>query len=59
MSEENKKTSAEWAETCGYIICDPDGWDRNNYDYSFNIEKITIEEFYHRLMRSTFMWEKK
>lgn len=51
-----KKTSKEWYETIrdsGLIILDPDGWDRENYQYSFNEEKITKEEFLNRLIRST------
>lgn len=34
-------------------IIDPDGWDRKNYDYSFNREKISYDEFVNRLNRST------
>lgn len=49
-----KKTSKEWTKDMNKIkILDPDGWDRNNYNYSFNEEKITEEEFLFRLMRST------
>ena len=53
MKKEIKKTSAEWIKEVGYEILDPDGWDRNNYDYSFNKEKITMEEFQKRLSLST------
>lgn len=48
-----KKTSKEWLECTDYIIIDPDGWDRNNFDYSFNKEKITLAEYNKRLMIST------
>lgn len=52
-----KKTSKEWLELIGpssdLKILDPDGWDRTNYDYSFNEEKIEREEFEKRLMVST------
>lgn len=54
-----KKTSKEWEEMIpkkfGVIIYDPDGWDRKNYDYSFNEELITKEEFKMRLTNSTVM----
>lgn len=53
-----KKTSAQWHEMLetkyrGSYVMDPDGWDRKNYDYSFYEEKITEEEFWKRLFRST------
>lgn len=48
-----KKVSSEWVKEVGYEIIDPDGWDRKNYDYSFNKEKITKEEFDKRLSTST------
>ena len=56
MKEEIKKTSAEWMKEEAYkdvIIIDPDGWNRENYDYSFNIEEVTLSEFFNRLARST------
>jgi len=53
MSE--KKTSKEWYSLRGdnLMILDPDGWDRTNYEYSFNEELITEEEFDYRVMGST------
>ena len=52
-----KKTSKEWYEEIpdiyNLIIIDADGWDRKNYDYSFNEEKITKDEFMMRLSNST------
>jgi hypothetical protein len=48
-----KKTSKEWIKGTGYKVIDPDGWNRSNYDYSFNKEKITFNEFNKRLMAST------
>jgi len=48
-----KKVSSEWMKEKNCEIIDPDGWDRKNYDYSFNQEKITREEFYRRLALST------
>lgn len=49
------KTSKEWAEDCRdfVTILDPDGWDRQNYDFSFNQELITKEEFKERITYST------
>ena len=51
------KTSEEWYEKLGehYIIHNPDGWDRKNYQYSFYEEKITEEEYNKRLMVSTLL----
>lgn len=34
-------------------VLDPDGWDRKNYDYSWNEELITLEEYKNRCNRST------
>lgn len=49
------KTSKEWVEDCKdfVTILDPDGWDRKNYDFSFNQELITKEEFKQRVTYST------
>ena len=59
------KTSKEWLESMPkeykLIIIDPDGWDRTNrinYDYSFNREKITKNEFTKRLVASTIQFNK-
>lgn len=58
MTEE--KTSKEWYSriASGIKILDPDGWDRSNYEYSFNKEKITKEEFKRRLYGSTLQTSK-
>lgn len=56
------KTSKEWKELPEFnhiTIMDPDGWDRKNYDYSFNVEKITLEEFNKRLIQCTCMFKRK
>ena len=37
----------------GYEVLDHDGWDRANFDYSWNKEKITMAEFQRRLAMST------
>ena len=47
-----KKTSEEWERLSGYHVIDPDGWDRGNFDKSWN-ERITEDEFNQRLMKST------
>ena len=53
---EIKKTSAEWlVEQPELLIIDPDGWDRRNYDWSFNVETITKAQFEERMLRSTCM----
>lgn len=54
---EEKRTSSEWEKLVSkkhqLRILDHDGWDRKNFDYSFNIEKITKQEFLNRVSRST------
>lgn len=45
----------DWLKTEGfdkYTILDPDGWDRKNYEVSWN-ELITKEEMRNRLLKST------
>lgn len=55
--EEGLKTSQEWyneiPKEYELIILDPDGWDRTNYEYSFNEELISKEEFMNRVSYST------
>lgn len=57
MQTEDKKTSEEWMDLLNkerkFSLLDPDGWDRNNFKYSFYKEKITMEEFFIRLSLST------
>ena len=48
-----KKTSDVWSECLGVKILDPDGWDRENFQYSFYEEYITEGEFMERADRST------
>jgi hypothetical protein len=50
---ESLRTSKEWLTIFKYNILDPDGWDRSNYEYSFNEEKISYPEFMQRVFRST------
>lgn len=53
---ETLKTSYEWdKEQSQFIILDPDGWDRENFGFSFHEEKITKDEFNKRLIESTLM----
>lgn len=52
-SNEDLRTSEEWQKICRIKILDPDGWDRKNYSYSWNEEKITREEFEKRMANST------
>lgn len=51
------KSSKEWQlevpKEFKLVILDPDGWDRKNYEFSFNQKKITKEEFKLRLSKST------
>ncbi len=52
------KTSEEWYKEINekkdvVKILDPDGWDRSNYDFSWKEEKISMEDFYDRLVGST------
>lgn len=52
---EEKRTSQAWM--LGFKgslkILDPDGWDRDNFHHSFNVEEITLEEFMRRVQDST------
>jgi hypothetical protein len=50
------KTSKEWQELCTVQVLDADGWDRKNYDYSWNEELITRKEFEKRLGFSTVIF---
>jgi len=56
---EELKTSAEWQERYPYPkVLDPDGWDRTNYDYSWNQEMISKKEYELRVSKSTCMFKK-
>ena len=52
-AEDLLRTSAEWIRNYDVVLLDPDGWDRSNYDFSFNQEEITRLEFEKRLTSST------
>lgn len=50
-----KRTSAAWVMTAPYhpgMFDVPDGWDRKNLAYSFNMEEIDEVEFRKRLKNS-------
>jgi len=63
--EDIKKTSKQWYEELNTkeksegthltVIMDPDGWDRKNYEYSFNEELVTEMEFTIRKGMSTVL----
>lgn len=54
------KTSEEWQKLCTMEVYDPDGWDRQgDFHYSWYEEKITREEFEHRLFQSTCKYTKE
>lgn len=53
---DEKKSSAAWQEMYSKLtILDPDGWDRQNYEQSWN-ELITLEEYKRRVNLSTCMF---
>ncbi len=58
-----KKSSNDWWHDDPQFqtmrIMDPDGWDRENLQYSFYEEKVTHEEFENRLLRSTMIPREK
>jgi hypothetical protein len=49
------KTSKEWQNELSHRIqiIDADGWDRQNFEYSWGEEKISIGEFKERCQTST------
>ena len=54
MEESEKtKTSAEWIQECNFKVIDPDGWDRENWEFSWYHEEITKDEFMRRCISST------
>ena len=57
------RTSAEWIkenlpQLANITIRDNDGWDRDNFDYSYYKEKITLDEFLKRVFNSTLISNK-
>ena len=55
----DKNTSDYWQDYLNekdgtsFVILDPDGWDRKNFQYSFYEELITLDEFFNRRINST------
>lgn len=50
---EEIKTSADWyKEEDGLKILEPNGWDRSDFEHSFDVEEITKEEFDSRVLFS-------
>lgn len=48
------RTSEEWQKLLpNPKVLDPDGWDRANFDHSWNEEKISRQEYEDRLIQST------
>ncbi len=47
------KTSEEWNVLEDYVVLNPDGWDRQNFRYSWFEEIISLEEFNKRIHAST------
>jgi hypothetical protein len=57
MNKTELRSADEWLaddEFSDITIMDPDGWDRSNFEVSWN-EKITKEEFSQRLLVSTLI----
>lgn len=58
------RTSEDWQKLVqavypDFVIMDPDGWDRKNYQYSWHEELITQEEFEKRTGQSTCQYPHK
>ncbi len=55
------ETSEVWCKKTNVkleSILDPDGWDREDFEYSFFKEKISLTEFKKRLSYSTRLFNK-
>ena len=49
-------TSREWQEIYPDVrIVNPDGWDRSNFEYSWNEELISLEEYENRVRESSIV----
>lgn len=51
-----ERTSESWNNVFPYIILNPDGWDRANWQFSWYEEKISFQEFNRRAIQSTVAW---
>jgi len=52
------KTSEEWQQEFidKLLVVDPDGWDRDNFYWSWHQELISEEEWWRRVNESTIEW---
>ena len=56
QNERRKMTSREWQEIYPDVrIVNPDGWDRSNFEYSWNKELISLEEYENRVRESSIV----
>ena len=56
QNERRKMTSREWQEIYPDVrIVNPDGWDRSNFEYSWNEELISLEEYENRVRESSIV----
>ena len=54
-----RRTSEEWLrDKPNLVVLDPDGWDREDYTFSFFEELITEAEFEERVSMSTCLLTK-
>lgn len=54
MENTQLKTSQDWQqEFPDVIVCDPDGWNRKDYNFSWHQELIPLNEYQRRLLYST------
>lgn len=62
-SNNELKTSKDWYELAkvrkNLVIYTPNGWDKDNYEYSFNEELINQAEFNKRVLKSTCFYLRK
>lgn len=55
-----KRTSDRWQEMFPDItVINPDGWDRQNYEFSWSKEFITLDEYKNRILYSTCRFNNK
>lgn len=63
MREQERKTAQEWYEELhesrGMIIYDADGFDRQNWIYSWTQEPLTKMEYYNKISMCSLMYAPK
>ena len=62
MNVFERKTSEEWSKDTRFsdtTVLDPDGWDRQDYQYSWFEEKISAAEYEKRLVDSTILVQRR